>query len=85
MFSPVTEAAGVVRAEQQDRSGYGQLPAVAEAVHRRVPHDVLDAVGVRTLRFCSAREEAGREGVDPDPLAAPLAGQVLRQVEDRRL
>ena len=52
----------------------------AETFHRGVPHDGLHAVAGEDFAVLFGREKARDEGVDPDLLGRPFAGEVLGQV-----
>ena len=68
-----------------------QLVRFAEAVHRRVSPDGLRARGGRAvfveeqLAVLLGGEEARRECVHAHALRRPLAGEELREAQDRRL
>ena len=77
------ETACLVGGEQE--GGSDQFIGFAEAVHRGVAYDLCHALGGEDLAVLFGRKEARNQGVDPDSVWRPFAGQIAAEVVHRPL
>lgn len=82
-FGAGDEGAGFVGGEQQ--GGTDEFVRISEARGRGLAEDVEHAGFIEHLAVLLGGEEAGDEGVDPDVLVRPLAGEVAGEIVDRGL